>query len=38
MSTESGARKVKEEKLVAQVCPGVMRDAADILGDILGRA
>jgi C_GCAxxG_C_C family probable redox protein len=38
MSTEAGATRVKEEKLVAQVCPGVMRDAADILSDILGRA
>ena len=37
MSTEAGAKKVKEEKLVPQVCPGVMRDAADILEDILGR-
>jgi C_GCAxxG_C_C family probable redox protein len=38
MSTEAGAKKVKEEKLVAQVCPGVVRDAAEILTDILGRS
>ena len=38
MSTEPGAKRIKEEKLVAQVCPGVVRDAAEILSEILDRS
>jgi C_GCAxxG_C_C family probable redox protein len=35
MSTEEGARKVREEKLVAKTCPLFVRDAAHILSELL---
>ena len=35
MSTEAGAKKIKEENLTAQLCPGFVRDTAEILSQIL---
>ncbi|MBF0510667.1 MAG: C_GCAxxG_C_C family protein, partial [Deltaproteobacteria bacterium] len=35
ISTESGMARIKEEKLVAKLCPAFVRDAADILAEFL---
>jgi C_GCAxxG_C_C family probable redox protein len=35
MSTEEGLKKAREEKLVSQVCPAFVRDAATILEELL---
>jgi C_GCAxxG_C_C family probable redox protein len=35
MSTETGMRKIKEEKLVPKLCPAFVRDAAEILSELL---
>jgi len=38
MSTAAGMKKIKEENMVAQICPGLVRDAAEILAEILERS
>jgi C_GCAxxG_C_C family probable redox protein len=35
MSTEAGMRKIKEEQLVPRLCPAFVRDAAEILSELL---
>jgi len=35
MSTEAGAKKIKEEQLVARLCPAFVKDAAEILSKLL---
>jgi C_GCAxxG_C_C family probable redox protein len=34
-STEAGLKKIKEEKLVAKLCPVFVKDAAEILSNVL---
>lgn len=38
MSTEAGARKIKEEELVMRHCPAFVQDAAEMLHDLLAQA
>ena len=35
LSTEEGRQKVKEEKLTRKICPGLVRDAGELLADLL---
>jgi len=35
MSTEAGRKRIKEEKLVAKLCPGFVSDAAEILAQLI---
>ena len=37
MSTEEGQRKIKEEQLVNRLCPAFVKDAAEILSELLSR-
>lgn len=37
MSTEAGARKIKEEELIMRYCPAFVQGAAEMLDDVLGR-
>jgi len=36
MTTEDGMNKIQEEKLISTVCPTFVRDAAQILEELLG--
>jgi C_GCAxxG_C_C family probable redox protein len=35
MSTESGAKRIKEEKLTAKLCPEFVRDVSEVLSEFL---
>jgi C_GCAxxG_C_C family probable redox protein len=35
MSTAAGKKKINEEKLTSQFCPGIIRDTAEILADLM---
>lgn len=37
ISTESGLKKIKEERLLAKVCPAFIKDASEILVDLINR-
>jgi C_GCAxxG_C_C family probable redox protein len=38
MSTEAGQRKIKENQLVSRLCPAFVKDAAEILSELLPMA
>ena len=37
MSTEEGHKKIQQEGLISKICPGIGRDVARILEDLLSK-
>lgn len=37
MSTDEGRRRIRERRLTEQICPGLVRSAAEILADLVPR-